>query len=998
MALILPEIKHEYLFHLDTEETKNSVFDQCRAEGKEAAYSTFGTAQNDSEYQPAPTVEPDYYMQYCSSDGYDYLKDYRLVWGYGIGIIEQDVICSLTTGEHLAEGKEACDTYATENAAGENVDWKRGIWLKFSGNRNNSPARIGEVVLPDYIISLKDLCATLQIEDECNFDWFIGGTNILNLSNVCGQKNITVNIGADKIISSNVKDMSYAFANTTIGQDTDMYDFMSNPSDNSVDLNHCFYNAKVTKNVGKGIKTTSKEDVNITSMYENCTFYPTDQPTYLSNQYVGNSTFKNSKNLNLSFGFFDCQTNVDSCFEGCSINYTGRRTGSTDDDIVWAEIDFGLVNSAKRMFYKTSWTEVEVFLDLSSIVEHEDGCFDEFFQTDDTDKFFNVRTSNVKIRGIDVFNLHGNTITFINSVYYYDYDDNILFMYNEDENTVHGLINGYFNIITGVFIGTCIFAVNDQYNPFDYRENSNVVVKSNNFDDVENILKFYFNNSLLFPSVIMMNYAQSPNGMTVEENIADLNLDEYYFPTQIFSCLNPQRYSSSYSPSRNKSANINKENREFYILYDSFGYGKDYNITVNQASTIYMIHNRCKRYGYYDAYGDEDDYRINLINNSNNIINIYTYPYGRADSIGHIYKLYAPKCNIVSKEPFDWLNKSTKIEIKIVEINNIDITNFEAVYIYTLSTLNEVINNKDKTYNKDSIGSYGSSYSAIYVDSSFENKSITVRSNFVYNNVNLIPYIELRCSSSIKEVLLVHDNGEDYYQAVYANTNNFKYSDVIKGYIQTNSYNKERYMYLNCNNNIKTNTIDDLEEKVINYGDDNFSPYTYLDLCLNLDNYVINYNNIPSNGNLCIIQPNKTYGQASLNNCIINFSSKYKLSFIIGNIVSNNLTLNMGSFSYIRLEGDLTGTVVMNGNCDTIYSIPNGIENLTICKVRDAADLSLCSTLTQESINSIVNPTNFAGGCTLTINTIPFQYITEEQKQALVNAYVTLVEYIPQTE
>lgn len=51
MALILPEIKHEYLFHLDTEETKNSVFDQCRAEGKQAATVEIATLSDEEDVQ-----------------------------------------------------------------------------------------------------------------------------------------------------------------------------------------------------------------------------------------------------------------------------------------------------------------------------------------------------------------------------------------------------------------------------------------------------------------------------------------------------------------------------------------------------------------------------------------------------------------------------------------------------------------------------------------------------------------------------------------------------------------------------------------------------------------------------------------------------------------------------------------------------------------------------------------------------------------------------------
>lgn len=187
MAIIIPDIKREYIYLEATEADKDTQFEQCMADNKEAAWAGIGTGELDSEYQPSPIKEPDYYMEYCSSDDYDYLKDYRLIWGYGIGIIEQDVICSLITGEHLAEGTEACDIYTTENANGENINWKRGIWLKFSGNRNISPARIREVILPERIISLKDLCTILTSKDEVVVEGF-NTNNIINMDNMFGKE------------------------------------------------------------------------------------------------------------------------------------------------------------------------------------------------------------------------------------------------------------------------------------------------------------------------------------------------------------------------------------------------------------------------------------------------------------------------------------------------------------------------------------------------------------------------------------------------------------------------------------------------------------------------------------------------------------------------------------------------------------------------------------------------------------------------------------------
>lgn len=994
MALILPEIKHEYLFHLDTEETKNSVFDQCRAEGKEAAYSTFGTAQNDSEYQPAPTVEPDYYMQYCSSDGYDYLKDYRLVWGYGIGIIEQDVICSLTTGEHLAEGKEACDTYETENAAGKDVDWKRGIWLKFSGNRNNSPARIGEVVLPDYIISLKDLCATLQIEDECNFDWFIGGTNILNLSNVCGQKNITVNIGADKIISSNVKDMSYAFANTTIGQDTDMYDFMSNPSDNSVDLNHCFYNAKVTKNVGKGIKTTSKEDVNITSMYENCTFYPTDQPTYLSNQYVGNSTFKNSKNLNLSFGFFDCQTNVVSCFEGCSINYTGRRTGSTDDDIVWAEIDFGLVNRAKRMFYNTSWVEDEVFLDLSSVVEHEDGCFDDF-SSFEINKIINIKAPDVKLKGYCAFKFSYCSCNIIGNLQCYDLWDEATTckLYNGSANNrSYCFIYGSNNIIKGIITGINIFECYILY-PI-LIDGSNVVIKTSKRPDdldIKDVFEKY--KDTFFPS-IFLKYSSST--ITINNIMNYINVDDYY-PVNSIIVLN-----CGYDININNDIEfiVDKKDKEFCIITRRLqGIYGTIECNKNSICTIYS-----------DNYNVNNDY---IINNPH----LVHYDYIKINNIDIENKLpiliYSAGVELNNKTSYDCYGF---YNIRLLVTDDTKLVNFyfdviDELYISDLSR-------KSNYYDYINIHIVGNRINKLInnysYSSSYQNNPNLLHNSLINIYLKEINIIETELENVIPfcNIYRRFENDELLDYPTITNAENYDYIGIVGEFKNTplSILNKRFYRYFN-NNYYRSISLYRTEEYINDIENFNFNyDYVLYDFSIYGDytNKTVTFNT-PSNGS--------TIGGTISNNSnkIYNLTTELHGANCDYNNISGNLNINLlneynkgvsirNNCNIDTLTLNLNNNGFANGFGLSFYSYDNSITindifiNTTGGRINIDIDYSLFSTLSEESINSIVNPAIYKSGITITINTIPFQYITEEQKQALVNAGVTLVEYIPQTE
>ena len=330
--VVIPEIKHEYIRQVDTETTKDDWFDECIADNKEAAWAGIGTGELDSQYQPSPVKEPDYYMQYCSSDDYDYLKDYRLIWGYGIGIIEQDVICSLSTGEHLAEGKDACDTYATENAAGEDTDWKRGTWIKFSGNRNVSPTRIGEVVLPERIISLKDLCGALNLDSVSECDFYLPietNDSILNITNLCGQKSqikvLRNSQGAWEHFQGALQcGYAFAYANTAEAIQIGWL--------NAVDCNHMFYHSTV----GSMNTFSENETCDYTSMFEEATGDDLELTPY----YIDKTMFKNSHGIGVNTsGVIYCKQDVSECFYGCDIYY----------DITG--IDFSEARNVQYMFY-----------------------------------------------------------------------------------------------------------------------------------------------------------------------------------------------------------------------------------------------------------------------------------------------------------------------------------------------------------------------------------------------------------------------------------------------------------------------------------------------------------------------------------------------------------------------------------------------------------------------------------------------------------------------
>ena len=959
--VVIPEIKHEYIRQVDTETTKNDWFDECIADNKEAAWAGIGTGELDSQYQPSPVKEPDYYMQYCSSDDYDYLKDYRLIWGYGIGIIEQDVICSLSTGEHLAEGKDACDTYATENAAGENTDWKRGTWIKFSGNRNVSPTRIGEVILPERVISLKDLCAALTLENPCDF-YLPQENSILNAQNLCGTKTnspITLCLSDEAGMPfGSTLNLSYAFAYT----DARIWQFDTY----GVDESYMFYHAKIGQLVVGAMDVTC----NYTSKFEEAIG---NGESVLYPMVLDKAMFKNSTNLIIeTTATARCREDVSECFYGCDIymDITG--------------IDFSNARNVQNMFYRVNVVEDEIDLDLSSFVEHDDDVedrFSNFFYTDSTNKIINITAPTCKLKGFDVFKIYSCIINIINNLICYDYSDKKDYVINDK---VRAFFYSNRNKIIGNFVGAAIFTNEENASPLT--NDSNVVISSEENINLEDTLKYYLNDASInfFPAVCLYNNGYYQTGTGMEECIDCINLDNYYFPTQIIALLKSQLYNQHYSSGRNYSANINKSNKEFCIIY-GFGYSKDYNITINENSSVYMMSNTGVKGGNYYPYTDNDDYRLNIINESEISVDINTYPYN-IGNIAKIYQIYANNCNIKSLNAFNW-KRAQQVAYRIIELNNLDITNFERILFTNFNILNEIIINKEREVNMNSLEYNG----YVYVGN-LSDKELTIRSNYVYNNINIIPFIIVDGSTQINKINLIHDNGNYDYQGVLARCNNFKYSDIIKGYAY---HIDKRYMYFNCNKDYITNTIDDLEDKVINYGNSNFNAYNNFDLAIDLSNYTININNLAVGDYFTILSNYLGNNKMTANNTVFNINDTRNKYYRFYNIVSNNLTLNINTFTELILDEDLTGTLILNGNGKSVKINSIGIENLTMCNISNSCNISLCSKLTQESINSIVNPINYTSGCTLTINTIPFQYITEEQKQALVAAGVTLVEYIP---
>jgi hypothetical protein len=250
MNLNIKDINPSYIFQTNTKEHKEDILNQAKADNKEACWVGYGTEDINSQYQPSPIKDDDYYMKYCNSDNYDYLKDYRLVWGYGIGIIETDVIINIDTGKHIVEGKEACDAYIPE----EGINIKRGIWLRFSGNNFKNPTEIREVILPKEIISIKNLTTNLSSRNLTIYGF--NSENIINWDYAfCEKTNYSEIIHRRIAITDYIYDLSstksmcgtFNVASlTSITENNKLY--CKNVNENII-AHYCFYYCRISVDI-----------------------------------------------------------------------------------------------------------------------------------------------------------------------------------------------------------------------------------------------------------------------------------------------------------------------------------------------------------------------------------------------------------------------------------------------------------------------------------------------------------------------------------------------------------------------------------------------------------------------------------------------------------------------------------------------------------------------------------------------------------------------------
>lgn len=979
--VVIPEIKHEYIKQVDTVTTKDDWFDECIADNKEAAWAGIGTGELDSQYQPSPVKEPDYYMQYCSSDDYDYLKDYRLIWGYGIGIIEQDVICSLSTGEHLAEGKDACDTYANENAAGENTDWKRGTWIKFSGNRNNSPVRIGEVILPNYIISLKDLCKAIRrpfINNKytsINIEGF-NTEHIINMQEMLyitkGNINSSTGVVKGTFSFKSCLNAKYAFRNN----DCKFSNFID--VDNKCDYYGLFFDGTISD-----FDDFKDYQIGAPYMFYNCRI-STGGKTLLNNarMILYNYMFYSITSTDLLWDEnnvpnFTCSNDISYCFYNSIQNFNGYKIE------VLPNIDFtGCLTFNTPFEFNIS---KDCQLDCSTIDTNSS-----------INTLLNINSKNNITITIIPFN---DYVRNINGFIYGSINISIVFtkdVYITKSFSSKTAFIRDCNKIIGTFYGCSLFNV-------ELVEGSNVIVKHyiNTIDDFINWVTDNRNRDIAIGDIY-----STTNFKTISDDIYKyINLDDYLIVNNMCTCYKNNLNNSMRGNYKlyNINHTIDKRNKEAIIFCPSINQRHDITIKVNNNSKI-LITSCCfdDIYNYYETYLNNDEYDklpICLIDNEDETpLDIDWRFYGNyaEDSINIIN---APKCNL---HVYGGYGVSDICRAFIYKANSI---------VYGLN-YGVVVNNCDNIY-FDYSGNYLNQNNFLYIGNS---ENLNIHSDYhvdinVYNTLINKLYRFKNSNEEYKDIDYLYENNELHFPKINTITEGkIRPSDYIQGAFVDTPYSELLYrvsysvsdkaFVTKYNQFVNENFIeDDVPNNV-------FVPYnntkTYGYISLNLDLYEYDFhiklgnknkvlelgdnNYIISVGNIYVEKGNEIdYVKITIENVdkikSININCECDL-FKITNYNHNKLIIITNNYINRFTTGD-------NNTLTELSITLNGNKIIEFCDMKNE------TLLTQKSINSIVNPTNFASGCTLTIHTTPFQYITEEQKQALTDAGVTLVEYIP---
>ena len=943
----IKDLQPSYVFQTDTEEHKEDILNQAKEDNKEACWVGYGTGDINSQYQPSPIKDDDYYMKYCNSDNYDYLKDYRLVWGYSIGIVEEDVIINTDTGEHLAEGED-CATYTPPS----DINYKKGKWLRFNGVNNLNPDIIQEVYLPDYIISFKDLCSSLQ---SINIIENLDTSHIYNMSNAFHNKNdirFYIN-NTDKLILDfiNVKDASHCFDMCTIHNES--IDFINCNDDCNYD--YMFYFSYLEylptgvnkQNIGGNYmfqNTNLQGDINITmklysSMFANI-------------NYFGSSY----QSLNIS-GHLICSDTINHALYNL---YCNSFT---------ATIDFSNAKYANNVFQIAGLNKLTI--DLTTL--NEDCNYNELILSERC--LLTIIPPTFKLKYF-LFKNIGDSNIIIDGVlkYYTIYDEEFT------KNCALSYANNYYNTRSLNIVGTIEISTlfvssysGERIQPYNITGNLKLI---DNCPDDINVDYF---------TELMNKYYNLEQAKVLNDQ--SINLDDY-------STLDLILFD-------NVTKEYNKEDKKLIFIKEG-DYTNDFIINVNKNTIIYI------NYSNYD-YVDDSRFVIkyNIINNTNEINIIYLVQ-NKLHAGSSVYAINAPNSDIILYANIDsykiYINKTNNLIINSKKSLNVsNITIIDTVNSITYDSSIRIDTKKNQRF----ILKSSSIYNENNIDYNIFNLFYVCVINDDSNIIDYCPFPELIHENG-NDYILASNN---YYKNFDVSLLN-KYYQIYNDYSGKRRAKGIRDYINRIGNNIeKSNILPITEDIDINFS--NVIPFNnyYSTLMCNGDYRKVHLKSFGNNlyshvyaewtktkeneddedeqylayapenieGGIVYIHP----GLSTYLNLKTTISSRYTTDY-------NTIGFNNEQFNYT--------TIIYSSDvyCGFKINIPN-VQSLIHLNLDNAKlynlDIRYCDCLDDESINSILSA-DYYSGANITISYVIYDKLTDEQKQIVIDKGCTLISYV----
>ena len=939
MEINVPTLHHDYVYFTDTEQSKNNIIQQAIDDNKEACYVGYGTGQLNSKYQPSPVKDPDYYMQYCNSDNYDYLKDYRLIWGYGIGISETEIIINIDTGEHLAEGTEACDSYV----APEGVNTKRGIWLQFTGTTLINPSVIPSVNLPDYVISIKNLTNSLS---SANIDIEQFNTeNIINWDNAFSNKIVSFKDFTFDL--NNCRSMNSTFnasrISNCINDKTIDFNFINVPE--NIIANNCFNQSTVNNN----IHTLLTNYIGGTGMFQNTNNIDAIDFTNCKLTLYSSMFYYNYMHyfvLDITDSEFKCDTILENVFKNIYTN-------------CFPKINFSNVEKINVLFeFDAPNEDITYDIDLSTLkdVPVTDIISCNFYK--DYITILNITAPDIKLTKYNnAFHISGCTINFLNSLKARSITDiiNLYVTYDIDLNYFIYANGNYPITLNGTFIGYNILYI-------DNFDSINGNVKFTYYDDIADISKEFTNiNTINYTKFVTFNFnIDRRTNNNIKESISSIGncISGYDFPS-------PSVYTNIgafeiFDVDSIKTVNIDNTNYQYILPLANGAFCTMNYDTINVTEIDFT-------------------YKITTSYIKFNVTNL-----SKIDN-----KVNFQNC-IIDAENIDFeLYWSDKIYIR--DCHNIKLVSFYSNYKVILKKFNNII-----SYKVENMTEPYYEQCTCFLDIN-NNNIINTEDGRVYigyvgfyNSSDNITSIDDIMNSTLKGTMptILNPNDAELTYALYGRfdyklsllNKYFTYID-IPGFVDI--YKDCKIINDTGDENYIVTLSDSNQDFFINYLCNDWSSITIDKLSIMLDDNDF-YNNIYLNDEYPVIIPNAV--KISLldvitKNTIINAGDSYAQAISIGDgyICDNLTTININiirTCNYFMVNTpEHKDDKLVNFNCTNI----NYIQHL---------QLPYCSQLSDESIAKIINtpPTN-----ELQINEIVYNKLSEEDISSIISSGCSII-------